>query len=115
MSFAEHFMMDHQPQLLRLINQLFEAEKKIARSEALQPVQKNMERMHAALEEMGLRIINPQGEAYNELRTDCECSIAGDAARTLYITEVLKPAVYEEADGRRKLIQKAVVIADNKH
>ena len=36
------------PQILRLINQLFEAEKKVARSEALQPVQRNLERMRAA-------------------------------------------------------------------
>ena len=107
--------MEHiEPQLLRLINQLFEAEKKAARNTALQPLQKNLERMHAAVEEMGLRIYNPAGEPYNELRTDCECSIAGDTARSLYITEVLKPAVYKEAGSDRKLIQKAVVIADNK-
>jgi hypothetical protein len=105
--------MNH-PQMLRLINQLFEAEKKSARNEALQPIQRNLERMHAAVEELGYRIINPQGETYNELRTDCECSIAGDAGRTLYIIEVLKPAVYEEREGKRALVQKAVVIADNK-
>jgi hypothetical protein len=101
-------------QLLRLINQLFEAEKKAARNTALQPIQKNLERMRAAVEEMGLRIYNPAGEAYNELRTDCECSIAGDTSRTLYITEVVKPVVYREEGSNRKLIQKAVVIADNR-
>ncbi len=100
--------------MLRLINQLFEAEKKVARSEALLPVQRHLERMRSAVEEIGFRMHNPIGEVYSESRTDCECSIAGDVSRTLYITEVLKPVVYEEDGGRRSLVQKAVVIADNK-
>lgn len=99
--------------ILRLINQLFDAEKKLTRNEALRPLQKNLERMRSALEEMGYRIVNPQGEAYNELRTDCDCSIAGDTGKPLFITDVLKPAIYEEAGGQRTLVQKAVVIADN--
>ena len=100
-------------QILRIINQLFEAEKKAARAEAMQSVRKNLERIRVAIEEMGYRIVNPMGEAYDEGRTDCECSIAGDASGSLYITEVLKPAVYEENASGRSLVQKAVVIADN--
>lgn len=102
------------PQLLRLINQLFEAEKKAVRMDGAVPLQKNLERMRGALEEMGFIIVNPQGETYNESRTDCECSIAGDAFRPLVITDVLKPAVYETINGSRSLVQKAVVIAGNR-
>jgi phosphoglycerate-specific signal transduction histidine kinase len=101
------------PPILRLINQLFEAEKKAARNDAMQPLQKHLERMHAAIEEMGYRIHDPLGEEYTELRTDCRGNVAGDASRSLHITEVLKPAVYEETAGERRLIQKALVIADN--
>jgi hypothetical protein len=105
--------MEHQPQLLRLINQLFEAEKKAARQESLQPVRKNLERMRQAIEEMGLRIHNPAGERYDELRTDCEASVAGNPGKALFITEVLKPVVYTVKDGQPSLLQKGVVIADN--
>ena len=105
--------MHHKQQLLRLINQLFEAEKKLSRNQDLQVLARNLERMKAALEEMELRIINPIGEPYNELRTDCECSIAGNPDKALFIREVLKPAVYEILENRPQIIQKAVVIADN--
>jgi hypothetical protein len=106
--------MSQLPQLLRLINQLFEAEKKAARMDGTAALQKNLERMRGALEEMGFTILNPLGEAYNEGRTDCECSIAGDVAKPLFITDVLKPAVYESINGSRSLVQKAVVIAGNR-
>ena len=103
------------PQILRIINQLFEAEKKASRTETMQPIQKNLERIRAAVEDLGYRIVNPTGELYHEGRTDCECSIAGDVSRPLYIAEVLKPAVYEDKPpAGRSLIQKAVVIADNR-
>lgn len=105
--------MTHTPELLRLINQLFEAEKKAARLDGAAGLQKNLERMRGALEEMGFLILNPQGEAYNEARTDCECSIAGDASKPLFISDVLKPVVYLSANGSRALVQKAVVIAAN--
>ncbi len=102
-----------QPQLLRLINQLFEAEKKAARLEGAAPVQKHLERMRGALEEMGYTIVNPLGEPYRESRTDCECSIAGDVTKPVFISDVLKPAVYQTEAGTRTLVQKAVVIASN--
>jgi hypothetical protein len=103
-----------QTQLLRLINQLFEAEKKAARIDGTAALQKNLERMRGALEDMGFIIVNPLGNAYNESRTDCECSIAGDASKPLFISDVLKPAVYETSNDGRSLVQKAVVIAENR-
>ena len=105
--------MNNTPELLRVINQLFEAEKKAARIEGAAGLQKNLERMRGALEEIGFVIVNPQGEAYNESRTDCECSIAGDISKPLFIGDVLKPAVYLNENGARSLIQKAIVIASN--
>ena len=99
---------------LRLINQLFEAEKKAAKNDALLPVQKNLERMKAALEELGWRIHNPAGEPYNEGRTDCEASIAGNISKPLFVTEVLKPIIFQIINDKPMLIQKAVVIVDNK-
>lgn len=99
--------------LLRLINQLFEAEKKAARIDGAAALQKNLERMRGAVEEMGYTIVNPLGEPYRESRTDCDCSIAGDASKPLFISDVLKPAIYRTENGTRSLVQQAVVIASN--
>ena len=97
--------------LLRLINQLFEAQRKAQNNEAFRTLQRNLERMQEALEEMGLRLHNPLGEAYDESRTDCEATIANTSGK-LTVTEVLKPAVYYLDEGKPTLLQKAVVIAD---
>lgn len=100
--------------LIRIINQVFEIEKKIRKNEQLQPVEKNIARIQQAFEDMDLRIHNPAGERYHEQRTDCEASIDGDAGKDLYITDVLKPIVFLVKDNVPTLIQKAVVIAGNK-
>ncbi len=107
-------MNEHQSALLRIINQAFEMEKKMQKQEALQPLQRNLERMLLAIEEMGYRLHNPAGEQYDEQRTDYEVNISGDANNKLYITEVLKPAVYLIEQNKPFLVQKAVVIADNR-
>jgi len=106
--------MDIQPEIIRVLNQVFEIEKKTRKSEGSGPnIQRNIARIQEAFEELGLRIYNPEGESYNELRTDCEASIAGDAGKDLFITDVLKPAILQIKDNHPTLIQKAVVIADN--
>ncbi len=89
-------------------------DKKMQKQEALQPLQRNLERMLLAIEEMGYRMHNPAGEKYDELRTDYEVNISGNAKDQLFITEVLKPAVYFIEQNKPFLVQKAVVIADNR-
>jgi hypothetical protein len=89
--------------------------KKRAKAIAAAPnIRRNVERICEAFEELGLRLYNPEGEKYSESRTDCEASIAGNAAKDLYITDVLKPAILQINNNHPTLIQKAVVIADNK-
>ncbi len=107
--------MEPSPEIIRIINQVFDIEKKTRKSESNgASIARNITRIHEAFEELGLRIYNPEGEKYTELRTDCEASIAGSAERELYITDVLKPAILQIKNGHPALIQKAVVIADNK-
>lgn len=99
---------------LRIINQVFEIEKKSGKNESLQLIERNMNRISEAFQDMGLRIHNPAGEPYDDQRTDYEASIAGDPSKKLFITDVLKPAVYFIENNKPSLLQKAVVIADNK-
>lgn len=107
--------MNIQPEIIRVLNQVFEIEKKTRKNEGSGPnIQRNITRIHEAFEELGLRLYNPEGEKYSELRTDCEASIAGNTSKELFITDVLKPAILHIKDGHPTLLQKAVVIADNK-
>ena len=43
--------------------------------------QRSLQHIESALHALGLRLHNPLGEAYDETRTDCEASIAGEGVR----------------------------------
>jgi hypothetical protein len=99
-----------QHQHLRLINQLFELEKKILKSNESGAFQRPLERMKEIFADMGYQIHNPLAESYSETRTDVEASVLGDSAINLKVVEVIKPIVYQKEDGRNALVQKGVVL-----
>jgi hypothetical protein len=103
--------MDHSKDHLRIINQLFEVDKKIRSIHGAEGVLRNLERIKNYFEEMGYHIYNPLGEPYSETRTDCEASIAGTSTENLYIQEVIKPIVHQVQQGESRIIQKGIVIA----
>ena len=103
-----------QQQHLKILNQVFELEKKIRGKDELVSLQRNIDRIKKSFEELGLSVYNPQGEPYNETRTDVEASISGDSTKNLQIINVIKPIVYEQNNGSRALIQKGVVIVESK-
>jgi hypothetical protein len=100
--------MELTPNLLRIINQVFDIEKKSAQNTAvLRPV----ERIKNTFDDMGYRIHNPIGEKYNEMRTDCEASIVGSKLDNLVVIDVIKPIVHHAG----MIIQKGVVIVESKN
>jgi hypothetical protein len=99
---------------LKIINQFFEIEKKLAALNAGESVRRNVERIKRYFEEMGYQIHNPIGESYSETRTDCEASIAGTSAENLYINEVIKPIVRYLQEGQHQIIQKGIVITKSR-
>ena len=103
-----------QQQHLRILNQVFELEKKIKGKDELASLQRNIDRIKNTFEEMGLWVYNPQGEPYTETRTDVEASISGDSMKNLQIINVIKPIVYEQNNGSRALVQKGVVVVESK-
>ncbi len=94
-------------QLLRIINQVFEIERKSTQNA---PILRHIDRIRNTFDEMGFQIHNPSGEPYNETRTDCEASIAGAKMENLIVAEVIKPIVRRQGI----IIQKGVVIVENK-
>ena len=98
------------PQLwLKMANLVFELEKRLP--QAGPGVHRTVARMNQVLEEAGLLILNPVGEAFTETRTDVEATIVGSSHDKLKITEVLKPVVYLKQDGKNVLLQRGVVLA----
>jgi hypothetical protein len=101
-------------ELIKIINQVFEMEKKVAAKPEMGSLQRNIDRIKTALEEMGLTYHNPAGEKYNETRTDCDASITGELKKDMVIADVVKPVIFETGGSGKIIIQKAVVLVQNK-
>ena len=95
---------------IKMANLVFELEKK-AQKDAAPGVQRTLSRMQQVLEEAGLLILNPLGEAFSDTRTDVEATLVGALHDKLRITEVLKPIVYIHQEGKNTLVQRGVVLA----
>lgn len=100
---------DHQS-LVHVINQLHDMEQKLQQHEPVKRLLRNIERIRRHLEAMGYRYESPLGEAYDETRTDCEASIAGEVTGQLVINEVIKPLIRYQQAGSSTIVQRAVVI-----
>jgi len=101
-------------QILLLINQLFEIEKKLVKIGPEQSISRNIERMKDIFAEMNIYYENPIGQPYSDTRTDCDAHIAGSNLDNLVITEVLKPLIRYKKEGFTRILQRSVVIVESK-
>jgi len=110
---------------LDLINQVFEIEKKASLMQEQNSISRNINKIKEMIENeffshesqqhsVGFIYHNPIGESYNETRTDCEASISGTSTDDLEIIEVIKPIIFLKQGGIKKMVQKAVVVAQAK-
>jgi len=99
---------------LNILNQVFEIRKKLKDNPAERSINRNLQRISTALEQVGYKVHDPLHEDYDETRLDCEARIAGETANNLHITEVIKPIIYLHDNGQNHIVQKAVVIAEDK-
>ena len=101
--------MDRQ-KTLELINHFFDLMLKIERSGDKDKYERNFNRIFDTFTEEGFRVHNPQGEAYNETRTDYEATFTSDTPGHI-IQEVVKPTIYfQSPSGQIELLQKAIVL-----
>lgn len=107
-------MTDIPPQLLQIINQLFDLEKKVELMKEGRTLQRNIRRMKAQFEDLGYAYRNPIGERYDETRTDCQATISGNSTKKLRITEVIKPIITKKIDNVPMIVQQAVVIVEGR-
>ena len=106
-------MDDQQKILIKIINQLFEIQKKTEGKPELSGINRNLTRINEYLGEMSLSVHNPVGEVYNETRTDCEADIVGKISGKMVITEVIKPIIYFGNESRKTIVQRGVVIVQS--
>jgi hypothetical protein len=99
---------------LHIINQLFEMQAKMKEKGIATDFERNFNRLFNIFDEDGYMVQDPTGESYSETRTDCEASITGRIGSKMKITRTIKPIIYQRKDGSMLLLQKGVVIAENK-
>jgi len=96
------------------VNNLFEIEKKLASMDDSGNFSRNLAKMKEALEENGVTYENPEGQPFNETRSDLEASISGAGTENLYVVDVIKPIIRAGASGISTVIQKGIVIVESK-
>lgn len=98
--------------LFRLLNQIFDLERKAARLADGENVLRQVRRMKELFEEdFQLTYEDPTGQPYNETRTDVEARLAGDSAENLVIVETLKPVIRFSHGPTTSIVQKGIVVA----
>ncbi len=117
---------------LDIINQIFEIERKSEKLEETNSILRNVAKLKEIMENQvtilfshggGFVYENPLGQAYDETRTDCNASIAGENTEDLVITEVIKPIIrlrITQSDLMQKndttlIVQKGVVVVQSKN
>lgn len=100
--------------MVAVLNQIHDLYSKLQKRSEDSSYARNFRRIFEEIEHLGLRYHNPQGEAYEITRTDCEASIVGDADSDLYISEVIKPIIYQQSENGHRIIQRGVVIVETK-
>jgi len=96
-------------------NNLFEIEKKISISGDPGNFSRNITKMRESLEEHGITYENPEGEPFNETRTDLDASISGNGTENLFVVEVIKPIIRAGASGISAVIQKGIVVVESRN
>jgi hypothetical protein len=83
-------------EILTIVNQLYEIEKKVGRLPDSGSVERNINKMKDALEDLGFFYEDPMGQKYLETRTDLEANIAGSETDSLVVVEVHKPIGFQK-------------------
>ncbi len=98
------------PAHVEIANQLYVLEKKLSQLDDSLKLNRPINRMKAALNELGLHIHDPIGEYWDETRTDCEATIAGTQVQDLVISEVIKPIIRQTQEGMPVIVQRGIVV-----
>lgn len=99
-------------ELIHIINQLCEIEKKTTATDN-ESIKRHIDRIKSHFSEMGYTYHIPIGEPIDETRTDCVANILGESTSNLIITKVIKPIISKQELNQLTIIQKGNVIAES--
>jgi hypothetical protein len=118
--------------VLKVMNQIYQVEKKLTKLPEASDMRRNIDRMKDALAEDGLPVFDasgrpcsigltyedPMGQAFKETRTDLEATIAGTSTENLVVVEVIKPIIRATLKGGEagssKIVQRGIVIVESR-
>jgi hypothetical protein len=115
MKYAQSFQVNIPKFIFVFANNLFEIEKKIAMNGDAGNFSRNISKMKESLEEYGVTYENPEGEPFNETRTDLDASISGTGTENLYVVDVIKPIIRANSSGMSTVIQKGIVVVESRN
>jgi len=103
-----------------ILNQIFEIENKLSKLNITHTINRNIDKLKSFYkdsfdENVSFIVENPKGQEYNETRTDVEANIVGDSVEDLIIVDVIKPIIRVKQSGINQIIQKGIVIVQNKN
>ncbi len=99
---------------IQTINTLFDLQNQMASNGHEQQYTRVLDKLTDLFSDSGWHTQNPIDSKYIETRTDIEATIVGKIGDTLKITQVLKPIIYYKDENGMQLIQKGIVIVENK-
>ena len=98
-----------------IVNNLFEIQKNISMHGDAGNLNRNVSKIKESLEEFGITYEDPQGEFFNETRTDLDATISGQCVENLYVVDVIKPIIRASMSGISQVIQKGIVVVESKN
>lgn len=104
---------------IKILNQIFEIEKKTSKLNENNSIDRNINKLKYIFENdlddsMQFVIENPLNEDYTETRTDVNANISGESTENLIIVDVIKPIIRSKKGNTNQIIQKGIVIAQDK-
>ncbi len=103
-----------------ILNQIFEIENKLSKLDISHTINRNINKLKSFYEDsfddnISFIIENPKGQDYNETRTDIEANIVGDSIENLIVIDVIKPIIRVKQGGINQIVQKGIVIVQDKN
>ena len=103
-----------------ILNQIFEIENKLSKLDIPHTINRNIDKLKSFYgdsfdDNISFMIENPKNQDYNETRTDIEANIVGDSTENLIVIDVIKPIIRVKQGGTNQIVQKGIVIVQDKN
>jgi len=115
---AQHATLSSHTWLLKVMNNLYEIDRKLALHGDGGHVMRNVEKIKDALSDhISYEIFyeDPMGQKFKETRSDLDVTITGNSSEDLYVVEVIKPIIRIASSDHRQVIQKGSVVVASKN